>query len=211
MFTLLRSRILTDAHELDAFARRFARRGGLRVEREVLARAGGLVRGFFNADGELVGGYAFNVEPPFRYLEHLPEAVETPPIEDCVEFGFLWMARSLPQLARLSIYARGLADMRRLGRRYCIAGSVHAKLVSDHRAAFPGRIYDGPVEVPEGRFHLRVYCGTLPQLVGGYLRFVGGRIARTIKRGRSRSRSALPKKPASAPRARLSAAASSSA
>lgn len=176
----LRNRLLATPAELDEFATKFAARGGLRVERDVMERV--MIYGVFDRQGAMVAGYAFNVRPPFRYLDKLPAGVETPPLDECAEIGFLWMERRLPTLARFAVYARIILDFRRIGRPFLIAGSVHAGLVRQQREGFKATIYDGPVQVEDQRFHLRVYAGTTGAMIRALVANFAGRFTRRLGR-----------------------------
>lgn len=160
------SALLQSPGDLQSFSDQFSTVGGVRAELAYLEQT--QVRGFFNSEGQLVGGFSLNLIPPFRYLDRIPN-VPAPALSRCAEVGFAWFAPELDQRERFFIYASVIRDFVRSGRRYMVAGSVVGQLVSAQRWALPYSIYDGPVEVAGDTVQLSVYYGTLATIVRGYV------------------------------------------
>lgn len=125
----LTSAIIKSSEGLGEYSKRFCDLGGNPIPLKYLQQS--VVRGFF-LDQRLVGGYALNNRPPFRYAEWIP-IIERKLIEargyfchkGSVEVSCFWMApREMTKLQRNSVYLRLVFDAFLSGEKYIIGGSV---------------------------------------------------------------------------------------
>lgn len=115
----------------------------------------GLVRGFFNRKGELVGGYALITEGPFRTVRSLPDTSYLTYCEnDVFEVTALWMDKSVKTgFLRSLFWIKFISDVFSIkDKKYYIYayGLYNLKLRRIYRKANPDIIYRGPVKMLEG-------------------------------------------------------------
>ncbi len=173
------TRILRGDVDLQSYSDRFVSVGGNPIAIDYLRQSH--VRAFFRG-GELVGGYAVNCLPPFRYAEWIPVPTRAELIRegyfdarDSAEVSCLWMAKGgLDKLQRNGVYVRMVIDAFRTGCRKIIGGSVIPAAARIQKRALPHRLYLGPTTLgPIGEVYAAGRWAMLLNLIAGAARMYG--------------------------------------
>jgi hypothetical protein len=156
-----RVRPARSASELDSFAKGYERASGYRVDRAYLGRAEVLVS---VRAGRVVGGFALNVEPPFRTMARLPPAEQRRlapafPTDDTVELTCVWLApEARGRVASASLWAKLVWHASRRQRARVVFGTEVDRLRRLYELTGPELLYEGEVRVDGQSRHGWVYA-----------------------------------------------------
>ncbi|MCX4027539.1 hypothetical protein H0A36_19540 [Endozoicomonas sp. SM1973] len=145
---LTSTKVIKDKQDLQEFKSRYHYISGNHVDRKYLETAS-IVRGIYNKNSELIGGYVLNSNIPHRYLSDIPkEAIlqsSTPSQDDLVEGCCIWMSNELSSFKRGWVYLMTFYDYLSLGKRYMLGASIEPKVAKLQRLVFPNVLYEGPL------------------------------------------------------------------
>jgi hypothetical protein len=139
------SRILSGNDDYSTFRTKFMERGNS-VTLEYLRNS--RVRGFFEADGTMVAGYAINTRRPLRYEEWIPApSLEKIPKftmnKDLCEITCIWIAGKNGRITSQLIYLRSVIDALGSGAAYILGGTVRSAVFGIQTQSLPEILYDG--------------------------------------------------------------------
>jgi hypothetical protein len=138
------------ASELDRFAEGYELVSGYRVDRAYLDRAQVLVA---VRAGRVVGGFALNVEPPFRTMARLPEAEQRRlapafPTDDTVELTCVWLApEARGHVSSATLWGKLVWHASRRRRTRVVFGTEVDRLRRLYELTGPELLYEGEVRV----------------------------------------------------------------
>jgi hypothetical protein len=176
-----RVRPARSAFELDRFAEGYELASGYRVDRAYLGRAQVLVA---IRAGRVVGGFALNVESPFRTMARLPEADQRRlapafPTDDTVELTCVWLApEARGRVASATLWAKLVWHASRRRRTRVVFGTEVDRLRRLYELTGPELLYEGEVRVDGQSRHGWVYAIAASRWPVVLLRVVSWRWAR---------------------------------
>jgi hypothetical protein len=156
-----RVRPARSASELDRFAESYELVSGYRVDRAYLDRAQVLVA---VRAGRVVGGFALNVEPPFRTMARLPEAEQRRlapafPTDDTVELTCVWLApEARGHVSSATLWGKLVWHASRRRRTRVVFGTEVDRLRRLYELTGPELLYEGDVRVDGQSRHGWVYA-----------------------------------------------------
>jgi hypothetical protein len=158
---LPRIRPARDASELVGFADGYESASGYRIDRAYLAHA----RVFVAVRAQrVVGGFALNVQPPFRTMMRLPEPERRRlapafPADDTVELTCVWLAREARgHVASAALWGSLVWHAGRERRTHVVFGTEVDRLRRLYERTGPRLLYEGEVRVDEQVRHGWVYA-----------------------------------------------------
>lgn len=139
-------------HELDAFAVGYERVSGYRVPRDYLALADVFVA---KRHGRVVGGFALNVDPPFRTEARLPDTEKSRlasafAAANTVELTCVWLDKDVRGVVTSAVLWANLVWRAARRRTHVVFGTEVDQLRRLYEMTHPHLLYDGQVCV-DGR------------------------------------------------------------
>lgn len=106
------------------------------------------VRGFFNQNGRMVGGFIINkISSKSRYLSFIPKTHQNQlPIctDSIAEICCLWIDKEITSInTRIFIFWLGLLEAKRTKHKFIIAGTTNIKNKQIQQFVFPNKLWDG--------------------------------------------------------------------
>lgn len=162
--------ILEDPQLLDAFRTNYQTLSPKSKEFSDLYLKKSRVRGFFDHHGDLVGGYIFNTEPPFRYWDYLPERSADSELfknkGKTAEVTCAWMRKGQRgAFLRHRVYVQVMLDFYQSGADVMLAGTLVEKIRRMQQVVLRHNLWHG-VDTQGGEYW--IYYGYRRELLGNF-------------------------------------------
>jgi len=173
-------RIDHEPQALRDFATSYQEASGFPAPLDYLSRC--RVRGFFDADAKLVGGYALNSVAPFRYAETTPAGSELARADpsDLQELTLMWKSRRVEPIWTVQIYASAAADIFRGDRRHVLFGTTAPSLAPLFGSGATRLLYHGPTLLGPSGPPAWIFLGTRWSFARGVWVTFRTRVGRTL-------------------------------